>query len=652
MNRIILVLLLTTLVNGVSFSQNRIKDSLWSVWNDKRVTDTLRIDALQNIIWNEYINSKPDSAFILAQHQYDLASEVKHDRHRGNARIAQAVSFYNRGIYDSAIIYNNLSFSIYEKIALEDGMANSLNNLGLNYSAIGENQKAIELYNESITIMRKLDNQLGIARSLHNIGIIQRSVGEYDLAIKSFEESLRIKQKYGGPLTTTSSLGMIGLTLKSKGQYDEALVYFHKAAKIERDYEDFRGVAMSYHNIGNIYNEKGDLASALKYYQMSFNINQDVGEEDGITVSLNNLGSIYLKKGQLKKAEKLLEEGLSIAQKNTSFASIRNIAENLYKVKRRLGKFEEALEYYILFDQTKEEIDSKDTHKEVVKSFYKLNYEKKALADSIQNVYSSRIYQQRIENNQAKLKRQKLKSRIFLGSGIVLLIWLIIQVYQLRLIRKQKRLIERQKAERERMIQEIHHRVKNNMQIVKSMLGLQMYRVEDEELVAILEECQGRIITMARVHETLYGIDQYVSVNAVSYFKKLFKDILSSYQIHREITLKMNIDRDLRLGTKTLVPLALAVNEIAANSCKYAYDSIDAPLFLFELKSTGSGTFQLKLGDNGIGEASEKLEGSNSLGGELIEVFVEQLNGTITKYDDDGMKFIIIFEDQDKLHKK
>ncbi|PHR30372.1 MAG: hypothetical protein COA38_10355 [Fluviicola sp.] len=630
---------------SITISQSE-TDSLWGVWNNQNAPELNRIKAIEHLAWFEYVQSNPDSAFLLSEYQYELASKIRNNRYMGNARNTQAVSLYNRGKFDSAIIYNNLALSIYQRGNLEKGVANSFNNLGLNYNAKGYEKRAVESYQRSIKIMRKIDDQLGIARGLNNIGIIHRSSGEYELAIKSFEESLKIKQEERDTLATASSLNNLGLVHKSKMEFDKALYYFNRSSELERKFNDLHSLAGSYGNIGNIFLLKGDLTKALEYHGYSLKLRRKLDDSEGIANTLHSLSKVYQEKREFERAEKLGTEAFEIAKRINSIFNLYDVAWTLYEIKKAQGKFEEALEMYVLYNKYKAQLERKEVHRAAVKSFYQIDFEKKMIVDSLKDAQEQRTMQLQIKEEQVRANQEKMIGRILLVGLSFLVIWIAVLVYQLRFIRKQKRVIELQTVEREKMIQEIHHRVKNNLQIVKSMIGLQLYRVKDSELISILEECQGRILTMAKIHETLYGLDQFTSVNVKSYFVDLLKDILSSYRLHKDITLKIDV-ADFRMGMRTLVPLALIVNEIATNSCKYAFETIDSPSLLFGLKRLESGLFQLNIGDNGIGEMGDNLQNEDSLGSELIEVFTEQLEGEIEKKNENGLIYTLTFQDQD-----
>ena len=121
-------------------------DSLWGVWNDKAQPDTNRLKAMDNIVWNGYLYSQPDSAFYFAQFQYDLAESVNNKKQTADALNMQGISFYFRDDYAKAIDYYTRSLKTYEEIGDKKGIANTLNNIGLIYKQQGDLAKEFELW--------------------------------------------------------------------------------------------------------------------------------------------------------------------------------------------------------------------------------------------------------------------------------------------------------------------------------------------------------------------------------------------------------------------------------------------------------------------------------------------------------------------------
>ena len=200
--------------------------------------------------------------------------------------------------------------------------------------------------------------------------------------------------------------------------------------------------------------------------------------------------------------------------------------------------------------------------------------------------------------------------------------------------------------EKKILLQEIHHRVKNNMQIISSLLNLQTKYINDEEAVDILKESQNRVRSMAMIHEKLYQSEDLSHINFVDYIQSLVSNLFYSYNTV-ETNIKPIFDvENLSLNIDTAVPCGLIISELVSNSLKYAFLPETEGEILISLKFIDD-KYELIIRDNGIGMPVDidfnKLE---TLGLLLVNTLTEQLDGEITIIRDHGTEFIIRFKEQ------
>jgi len=190
------------------------------------------------------------------------------------------------------------------------------------------------------------------------------------------------------------------------------------------------------------------------------------------------------------------------------------------------------------------------------------------------------------------------------------------------------KIVASQNKEKEVMLKEIHHRVKNNLQIIISLLRIQYKRNENPELQAILETNVTRINSIALIHEKMYQSENLANINYKDYLNSLITEIIHGFGFSTKIkyTVTSNLDN---IGNRTVVPLALIFNELITNSLKHAFKCVDDPTIDISLKNTGHLKFDLTYTDNGTWK--DMSEDYNSLGLELIEIFTEQLEGKMSR---------------------
>lgn len=181
------------------------------------------------------------------------------------------------------------------------------------------------------------------------------------------------------------------------------------------------------------------------------------------------------------------------------------------------------------------------------------------------------------------------------------------------------------------LIKEMHHRVKNNLQVIASLLRLQAASFTDERLQEAFDQSQSRVTSMALIHEKLYKGDELASVDVTMYINELFEGLIRMNDVQDRIRHRTEIDAGLAFGLNTMVPLGLLLNELITNSFKHAFVGRDAGMVTLAIHRTEDGAFDLHYSDDGIGIPLEKIHDiGETLGVSLIESLVEQMNGRMT----------------------
>ena len=193
--------------------------------------------------------------------------------------------------------------------------------------------------------------------------------------------------------------------------------------------------------------------------------------------------------------------------------------------------------------------------------------------------------------------------------------------------------------EKENLIREIHHRVKNNMQIISSMLRLQSHVLQDEKLNQVFEDCQSRIKAMALIHEMLYMGSNFKFTNLESYLEKLCQHINISYRPKdSKIDYDLEVQKGIFLDLDTIIPLGLILNECVSNIYKHAFP--DGVGHYYVKIDKMNSMVRVKIGDNGKG--IDERQSKDGLGNQLIEVLVEQLEGKLNISNNKGLHYDLV----------
>lgn len=242
------------------------------------------------------------------------------------------------------------------------------------------------------------------------------------------------------------------------------------------------------------------------------------------------------------------------------------------------------------------------------------------------------------QNNRELEKRVSVRTRELEGA-----------LKSLQKENKQRRIAEIEISnslhEKEVLLKEIHHRVKNNLQIVSSLLFFQSKQIEDAKTLDMFRDGQNRVKSMALIHEKLYQSGDLANIDFKQYVKKLTNFLFQSYGINQaKIKFKNNV-QDVELGVDTAVPFGLIINEIVSNSLKHAFKNQESGEVKIDMGYDENNKLILIISDNGVGISEDlNIEESESLGLRLVNNLTTQLNGTITFLNNNGTKVKIVIQ--------
>ncbi len=204
--------------------------------------------------------------------------------------------------------------------------------------------------------------------------------------------------------------------------------------------------------------------------------------------------------------------------------------------------------------------------------------------------------------------------------------------------------------EKEILIKEVHHRVKNNLQIISSLLKLQSVYLEDKKALEIFKESQNRVKTMALIHERLYRSNNISQIYYKDYIEALISNLIISYGTSTDrITIKYDID-DIVFDIDTALPCSLIINELVSNCLKYAFCGDQTGNINISVKKKNLDEYMISVGDNGKGFPSEiDYRNTETLGLQLVNTLVEQLDASLKLTNSEGTKFDIYFKTATKF---
>jgi two-component sensor histidine kinase len=220
-------------------------------------------------------------------------------------------------------------------------------------------------------------------------------------------------------------------------------------------------------------------------------------------------------------------------------------------------------------------------------------------------------------------------------------------------IKKNEENLKSSLAEKSVLLMEVHHRVKNNLQIISGLIRLQSRYITNRLALDALQECENRVTTMALVHESLYQSGDLANINAKQHLTHLVTNLLMSETEERQIKMETDIE-DVQVDLNTAIPASLIVNELVTNAMKYAFKGRTDGTIRVSLHKGPDNIFELIVGDNGVGIPEDVDPAkSSSLGLKLVTRLIrDQLKGTMEILRENGTAFVIRFPPMEPPGKK
>lgn len=454
-----------------------------------------------------------------------------------------------------------------------------------------------------------------------------------------------------------------------------------------------------FNNRGLFWNKYGNYDSAICCYKKARSIfeanhlNKKLTKTDEFTLCLieGNIGQAYMELKQYEKAIPLLKKDVigSINSENFLNAAVSEI--ELAKCYLHLKQLTTSKKYLDLANERLLNIDDYKSKLEVIKQ-YAVYYEKAGLPKLSINYFNQYINlrdsfekeqnlkeviaahvanqitekenlindnQKKIEQKNKEVLREKIIRNSLLVSGVLLIMIIIVIAYQLIKVNTQKKLLElknkkiktrnsiinKSLTEKDLLVKEVHHRVKNNLQIVSSLLKLQTLKTTNKDIQVSLGEAQDRINSMAVLHQLLYKNNQMTRLSFKDYLTTLISQISSSFNSkNKHIEMKVKLI-ELELDIDTAIPLGLITNEIMSNAYKHAFSELEQGVINIELGQLTDNTYFLKISDNGVGiPADFDLSSIESLGLDIVSILSEQIDAELKIFNNNGAHFEIVFK--------
>jgi two-component sensor histidine kinase len=578
-------------------------------------------------------------------------------------QLIEQARMYTPGILQLGDELSDSAMSAAQRIEYWEGVIQAQRTKAQVATFRGELSAAIDWYNKALELCGQQPqykrNKISMTLSKGIVYFLEGNMGRaIDLYLEA--ESLCDDPQYDDLLDKTYR--NMTMAYRKLERYEEVIPVYEKSIRLKTAIGDEAGLAATYNNMGIAYAFLEDYQASLKFLNMAEALFKELGEErDTRMVQLSKATALYeldqkqeakvllsdllgkeevsfpfydlmqakilfarlwIEEEQYEKAEKNLEDLSPRIEKTPFTQAIGDYLQLRATASRALNKVNEAYQYLQEYDLLRDTI---------------VKTERQKLQKAMQAKYLTREKEDQIVLQTMALESDRRERMIYYVALLAMLaaLGMGFTLYRQRqkanrLLSNKNELIEKSLNEKEILLKEIHHRVKNNLQIISSLLNLQSRQIEDPKALEAIQEGRNRVASMALIHKNLYQEEDLKGVDAADYVEKLTHNLMSSYQLSdQEVRFEKDID-PIQLDVDVVIPLGLILNEIITNSFKYAFDGMDEGHIYMRLKETQAG-LELKVSDNGKGlPRGFDPDQLNSLGFRLIRAFAQKLEADLS----------------------
>lgn len=504
--------------------------------------------------------------------------------------------------------------SAKEKIPEEESWL-LLTNLGYVYERRGELAEAFRFAEETLKLGEKFQDKKAIAMAYSDMSNLFWKQGKYDMGVEYGQKSLALFEERGiNDLDYDFTLHVMGNNLIDLGRLDEALPYLDLAAEIGEQYGFYNNLSDTYIAMCQLHSKMGELQKAEQSGKAALKYAKLLENDFMIIRSLLALGKLKNEEKHFGNAIAYLTEGIRLAGDN--FGDDFHLSLIFFELSRAYEgtlEFDKAIEAYKKYHYLNGKVFDVATDNKLAEIQTRLELRAKENTISLQT---------------EKLKQQKVLQLFImtLAGFLVLFLFFLFRVF----LKKQKYslLLEKQNWEKEFLLKEVHHRVKNNLQTISSLLSLQAAHIADPDLQTIMTESQNRVQSIGMIHQNLYQGENLSAIEMKKYFLSLGSFIIDSFDAVDRVSLDCPME-ELELDVDRAIPIGLIVNELMTNCLKYAFPENRKGKISISLSELDSH-LHLTVADDGIGYCQKEHINNQGFGIHLIKLLTQQLNGKMT----------------------
>lgn len=580
-------------------------------------------------------NQQPDSALKIMDQIFVYVSSNPDEEIKASYLNVRGSVLNNLGRYDEAIQNLDLAYTKYLNLKNERGQGSALNNKGNALLKKGQPEEALELFIQAEALFIKAGATKYAISAQQAQGAVFLELGNTRMALDIFKKaesgSVEIKDEQG-LLYIRLNTGSVYYAL---GSLDTAAIYYQLVGDAAEALGETYVQVAAYSNLASVYFQQNKFKESIALDEKSLQLAREM-QDIGMQISiLNNLASSYATINDYGTANKRLDESLALCDITNSLDSKLNVTKTKADLLYQAGNGKEAYEWLLRHLSIKDSISTEESKAHLAELEVEHNVFKNE--QQIKELEKDQI----ISDKELELSKTSEQKFIYLVVAIgavliIIAIALIVNFRKNKELQSKNQLIEENLKEKEMLLMEVHHRVKNNLQMIYSILNMQT-KDASEESAALLHENKDRIRSISIIHEKLYMNEDLANANLNELFTEIAGNASKTSKHHASTEIAVACD-PIKLDMDTLISLGILVNELVTNSLKYAFQNSESGNKIqINLRQINDAQINLVVADNGPGfPAAFDLNHTTSFGFRMIQTLCKKLKGAISVENKNG----------------
>ncbi|MEO5644361.1 MAG: tetratricopeptide repeat protein [Bacteroidia bacterium] len=395
-------------------------DSLWRVYNNSSLHDTIRLNAIGDLSWQMNFTN-PDSGLVLGKLQLALAEKSGNLKAESVAYNTMGVACINKDDLVNALIYHQQALAIRQKTKDKKGQAVSLNNIGIVYNYKGDVVTSIDYYQRSLKIKQEIGDMAGVAAAYSNIGQVYINQDLNETALTYMLASLHIRDSLKDMRGIEDSYIRLASYYGTLKNYEKSIEYVRKSIEISKTLQHKKILANSFYLLGVNYKALNELDSAQKYLELSRDMQIEMDDTEGLGDSYQSLGEIQLVRKNYKKAIELCTKSLGYA--GTDFPEVEQEAcDCLQEAYAGAGDFSKAFFFLKRYHTLNDSLNTLEKSKNISRKIFQFEFEKRAFADSLRIAKADEV-------KDLKRAEEVRQQKTYTVAGVIGFILMVIIVF-------------------------------------------------------------------------------------------------------------------------------------------------------------------------------------------------------------------------------